>query len=86
MGTVPSSIVEVTKDFPTGFNPNNTYIIGGKITRKQNNTLMYYDDDGYMGNFYINFSGKLTFAPTQNGVTYCAGQGVYVLITKIYGT
>lgn len=74
--------VYITASLPSGFTYNNTCIIGLRVVRVLDGSIWIYSNDGCMGNAQIN-DGKVKFAATQDGVTYCSGCDISAILIKI---
>ena len=74
--------VAVQTPLPKGYTSNNAWIVSARISR--NNGQYIYTDVGG-GDFcsiYIDDTNKINLVATTNGVSYCAGQFVSVILAK----
>jgi hypothetical protein len=68
---------------PTGFTSNNTFVVAVRISR---NGGQYVYTDVVGGSFcaiYLNSDNTVSLVATADGVTYCAGQAVSVILAKV---
>lgn len=78
---LPTSISEPNVyDLPSGFTKDNAFVAGIRIVR---NTGHIYSNDGLMCNVLINSNNLLEVNATEDGIKYCSGAPIGILLCRI---
>lgn len=80
--TMPNSVsISKSYDLPDGFTKDNCFVCGIRLLRE--NGTWIYSNDGLMCNVIITTDNKFEINATKDGVTYCSGQSIGVLFTRL---
>jgi hypothetical protein len=84
IGPMPSTVSgELKTALPTGFTSGNTFVVAVRIVRNYGQYVYTDVIGGAFCSIYLNNDNTVSLIATADGVTYCAGQGVSVILAKI---